>query len=117
MYVDGEDAEITLSREEELIGHEFGIVRTKLFRSRRIFRQMGCFTYIGVNEDLESYQSRHSEKGIVLKKYDISSGNWRSILRELRYMGITSGNLFDDLDGVARDVTLGVLTQRVARRR
>lgn len=89
----------------------FHVVRTKLFQSKRLSRQLGCFTFLGLDKDLESYHKNQST-GAKLKFYDVAGENWLGLLRELRLMGISAGTLFDSLDGVARDIILEGLASR-----
>jgi len=97
--------------EEDLLVRPFHVVRTKLFQSKRLSRQLGCFTYLGLDKDLEYYY-KNENKGARVKFYDVSGENWLWLLRELHLMGISSGTLFDSLDGLARDIILEGLASR-----
>ena len=81
---------------------DFALVRSKIFYSRRVHRQAGCFSYLGFPGDL--YEQRRNYD-VDIKWYDIS-GDPYSILRELNLMGIGAANLFDDADGVAKEILL-----------
>jgi hypothetical protein len=88
-----------------LTGEEFllFIDAGRLF-SRRLSRQLGCFTYqnfLGSLTDWPKSGQASSFEGNVLK-YDID-GPRREIVRDLWLMGLTGSRLFDDLDYVARD--------------
>ena len=75
------------------------------FFSRRLSRQMGCFTYQNFLGSLTDWprgaQAADFEPNVY--KYEVD-GIRREIVRDLWLMGLTGGRLFDDLDYVARDV-------------
>lgn len=85
---------------------QFSLIETKLYNSRRLLRQMGCFTYLDSSNCLYEF-SKKNYSNIRIKKYLINAEESRiNILNELRMMGITAANIFDDIDGVAFDVML-----------
>jgi hypothetical protein len=92
----------------------FRLLRPRLFESRRLVRQFGCFSFFGLPQTLESYAKSGASPQLRLKRYDISGDDWVGILRELRFMGISAGNLYDALDGVAHDVLLQALAEHAA---
>jgi FRG domain len=79
----------------------FLFIDTRNFVSRRISRQRGCFTFHGFRECLTVWSVNRGPSQI--KKYVIRDSR-DNIVRELRLMGLSGGDLFDDLDYVARDV-------------
>jgi len=83
-------------------------IDTSAFFSRRIARQMGCFTYQTFPGCLREWLSTRSEISVPFRIYSVSGSRWQ-ILRELELMGIVGGNLFDDMDHLARDVIMSEL--------
>lgn len=92
---------------------DFYIVSTKFFDSKRLRRQRGYFSYLRKDMALEEYLEKN-KPDIKLVSYDICGDSWLSIMRELRLMGISHNNLFDNLDGIATDVSLDFLHNRRA---
>jgi len=79
---------------------KFKYIETQVFYSRRIARQLGCFTFLNFQEDLDKIFNKHN---LDLKWYDIN-GNRLEILKELRIMGITGGTMFDSIDNISNDI-------------
>ncbi len=97
------DAELSAADEDTLLtghGDAFRFLDTNSFFSRRITRQSGCFTYQNFPECLSKQIERPNE---TIRKYEVTD-NRTEIIQELELMGITGGNLFDELDYVAKDV-------------
>jgi hypothetical protein len=80
----------------------FCVIQTKLFESKRLVRQFGCFTYYSRPGALNDYLSESGNCEVVGRI--IGGEHWEQILHELRLMGISAGNLFDGLDGIATDI-------------
>lgn len=80
----------------------FGVVRTRLFQSKRVMRQMGLFTLFTEAGDLGSFLRRR--ESVPLIEFEIDLRSAERDLRELALMGVTASTLFDSLDGVAVDV-------------
>ncbi len=93
---------------DSLIDSKFGIVKMNMFTTKRLRRQNGCFTFIRFNNDLSK---DHTKLNVDLRKFDIVADHL-SLLAELQFMGISSGNLFDDLNGVASDIKLNSILQK-----
>ncbi len=89
----------------------FALVKSKIFYSKRVYRQAGCFSYLGFPGDLYEQRGKYD---IDIKWYDIS-GDPYSILQELNLMGIGAANLFDDADGVATEVMLKTVASEQSR--
>lgn len=85
--------------------NEFLILTTQLFNTKRIFRQQGYFTYHNFSEGLNN-KSQYKKS---LKSYVIHADPIK-ILKELKLMGITGVNIFDDLDYLASDIVIEHLT-------
>ncbi len=92
---------------------DFYIISTKFFDSKRLRRQRGYFSYIRNNIPLEEYL-RINKLGIKLFCYDIKGESWLTIMKELKLMGISYNNLFDNLDGIATDISLDFLHDQLA---
>lgn len=54
--------------------------------------------------------------GVKMFYYDINGASWLLIMKELSLMGISHNNLFDNLDGIAADVSLDFLHDRMAKK-
>lgn len=87
---------------------DFCIIDTQIFDSRRLQRQRGYFSYLNSDMPLEQYLE-NAKFDLRLFHYDIEGDFWLSIMRELQFMGISHNSLYDNLDGIATDVTLGAL--------
>lgn len=96
--------------------NDFYIVNTKFFDSKRLMRQRGYFSFLNNDTPLEEYL-KNNKLGIKLVYYDIDGASWLSIMKELRLMGISHNILFDNLDGIAADVTLDFLHNRMTKKR
>jgi FRG domain len=99
------DSDLSSTEEAELLagrGDRFRFMDTRSFFSRRIARQSGCFTYQNFGDSLLDWKAQF-KMTFATRKYEVSD-NRSEIIRELGLMGITGGNLFDDLDYVATDV-------------
>ncbi len=94
---------------------DFYVINTKFVVSKRLRRQRGYFSYLKNEMPLEEYLAKE-ESGVKLFYYDINGGSWLSIMRELSLMGISHNNLFDNLDGIATDVTLDFLHERIGKK-
>lgn len=93
-------------RDNLLTSEEFLLfVNADRFLSRRLSRQLGCFTYQNFLGGLTEWsRGAHSaDFKVNVYKYEID-GPRKEIVRDLQLMGLTGGRLFDDLDYVARDV-------------
>lgn|ERR1022692_2011174 len=93
-------------RDSMLTSEEFLLfINGDRFFSRRLSRQLGCFTYQNFLGSLMDWpRGAHSaDFEVNVYKYEID-GPRREIVRDLQLMGLTGGRLFDDLDYVARDV-------------
>jgi hypothetical protein len=93
-------------RHDALTNEEFLLfINTDRFFSRRLSRQLGCFTYQNFLGDLTGWSAAKQDAGFKVNvyKYQID-GLRKDLVRDLRLMGLTGGRLFDDLDFVARDV-------------
>ncbi|OFX60857.1 MAG: hypothetical protein A2046_14630 [Bacteroidetes bacterium GWA2_30_7] len=86
----------------------FRLIQSQVFNSRRISRQQGCFTFQNFKKGLEDFEEYKSN----LKQYDIC-GDRISILKELKMMGITSGNMFDSIDSIAKDIIVDDLLRKI----
>lgn len=84
---------------------EFGIIDTNLFITKRIKKQQGCFTFQGFDGDLFNKPIKNK---LDLRYFDIIADKFL-LLSELKLMGITSENLFDDLESVAEDIKLSII--------
>lgn len=94
--------------DEAAMTDDFYIVNTKFFDSKRLRRQRGYFSYLNNDTPLEHYLKKH-RPGMKLVCYDINGASWLSIMKELSLMGITYNSMFDNLDGIATDVSLDFL--------
>lgn len=75
------------------------------FFSRRLSRQLGCFTYQNFLGSLTDWSGDAQSSNFELNVYEYEvDGSRKEIVRDLQLMGLTGGRLFDDLDYVARDV-------------
>jgi hypothetical protein len=104
---------LSQAEQEDLLagrGEHFQFVDTESFFSRRIARQSGCFTYQNFSGCLQEWK-RAQPIDVDVKKYEVS-GSRSQIIRELELMSITGGNLFDDLDYIAKDVIQAELVTR-----
>ena len=81
----------------------FRFIDTNNFFSRRILRQVGCFTFQSFPGCLRDWCKLHPQIPVEFRQYEITGSRSR-ILRELSLMGITCGTLFDDLDHLAKDI-------------
>lgn len=99
------------AKEEEMTD-DFYIVNTKFFDSKRLRRQRGYFSYLDNDMPLEKYLEEH-RPDMKLVYYDINGASWLSVMKELRLMGITYNSLFDNLDGIATDVSLDFLHRKL----
>jgi hypothetical protein len=89
-----------LSSEEFLL-----FVNTDRFFSRRLSRQLGCFTYQNFLGGLTEWPGDGQPAGPKANVYRYQvDGLRKDLVRDLWLMGLTGGRLFDDLDYVARDV-------------
>jgi len=103
------DADYYLQKAEYAeMKNDFYIISTKFFDSKRLKRQRGYFSYLRNDIPLEKYL-QENKIGIKLFFYDINGESWMTIMKELKLMGISHNNLFDNLDGVATDVSLDFL--------
>lgn len=94
------------SRHGMLTADEFLLfVNTDRFFSRRLSRQLGCFTYQNFLGNLTDWPGgeRPGASAVNVYKYELD-GQRKDLVRDLWLMGLTGGRLFDDLDYVARDV-------------
>jgi hypothetical protein len=94
------------SHDSMLTDEEFLLfVNTDRFFSRRLSRQLGCFTYQNFLGDLTAWpgDARPVGSKVNVYKYQID-GLRKDLVRDLWLMGLTGGRLFDDLDYIARDV-------------
>lgn len=94
--------------------NDFNIVNTKFFDSKRLIHQRGYFSYLSDDIPLEKYLKKN-KFGIKLVFYDIDGAFWLPIMKALRLMGISHNILFDNLDGIAADVTLDFLHNRMTK--
>ena len=79
---------------------------TKVFNTRRLVHQQGCFTYLPFEDDLGSFLTEEKSEAYRLNKYTVNvEGVEYRILKDLSLMGITQGFLFNDLDYIANDIT------------
>jgi hypothetical protein len=80
-------------------------INTDRFFSRRLSRQLGCFTYQNFLGNLTDWRNdvQRASSGVNVYQYEVD-GLRRDLIRDLWLMGLTGGRLFDDLDYVARDV-------------
>lgn len=91
--------------------NDFYIISTRFFDSKRLKRQRGYFSYLNNDKPLDTYLENNNY-GIKLTYYDINGTSWLSIIKELSLMGISHNSLYDNLDGVATDVSLDFLYKR-----
>ncbi len=68
----------------------------------RMTVQRSCFTVHGKRKDSLSALVRDKD---ILKCYSIDAGCAKTMLDDLRILGITRATLFPDLDGLAMDIT------------
>ena len=87
---------------------KFAFSHTSNFHSKRISRQLGCFTLLNFDGCLDEDEHVKKSYGIQIKSYTVQ-GDWLEIIRELKLMGISGGNMFDDFDHIARDVVFDSL--------
>jgi hypothetical protein len=98
---DKEDARHGMLTNEEFLL----FINTDRFFSRRLSRQLGCFTYQNFLGSLADWPGGDEPAGSGVNIYDYEiDGLRRDLVRDLWLMGLTGGRLFDDLDYVARDV-------------
>ncbi len=82
---------------KDLQEEEVKFIDTNRFFSRRIIHQQGCFTF-------QNFAGCLTEKTKgFFRAFEIDDDHDK-MRRELTLMGITAGNLFDDLGHIARDV-------------
>lgn len=86
----------------------FKIIKGNVLNTKRVGRQLGCFSYHGQAGDLSKYASVYD---IDLRSFDVVVNKFR-VLLELQLMGINSGILFDDLNGIANDAKLSFITNK-----
>ena len=91
--------------------NDFYIVNTSFFYSKRLKRQRGYFSYLNNDKPLDIFL-KDNRYGIKLTYYDINGTSWLSIIKELSLMGISHNSLYDNLDGIATDVSLDFLYNR-----
>lgn len=77
-------------------------IDTREFPWRRVAAQQGCFTLQSFGESLQVWKEERNPR-LNIKTYKIDDHR-ENVLRELELMGITGGNLFDDLDHIASDI-------------
>ncbi|GEM_PF-4138553 len=99
------EGELSRNEQEVMLSEDgcFRFIDTNNFFSRRILRQMGCFTFQNFPGCLYDWSKSHLHIPLKLRRYEIT-GNRSQILRELALMGITGGTLFDDLEHLAKDI-------------
>lgn len=96
-------------KEAQNLSEEFYIIKTRVVDTKRIWKQNGYFSYLNSNESLDDYlKTKNSD--VKIRHYDIYENEWVYVMKDLKFMGITHGNIFDSLDGVARDIALDFLT-------
>lgn len=83
---------------------QYSVIKTKLFQSKRLFRQLSCFTFLKMDKGFDEFLEDSDVDKSKLKRYNIAGENWPTILHELRLMGICAGTLFDTIDGIANDI-------------
>lgn len=70
----------------------------------RIIPQQGAFTFTNI-DDIESYVRQHENEEVrYLEAIDLPVSERDAVMRELSYMGITSGAMFPGLDGACEEL-------------
>ena len=95
------------SENTSLLEIRFGILKGNILNTKRVGRQLGCFSYHGSAGDLAQCAIEYN---LDLRFFDVVVDKFR-VLSELQLMGINSGILFDDLNGIANDTKLSILTK------
>lgn len=78
-------------------------LNTSLFCSKRIYLQQGCFTFQNFSGCLNEKKNTDNLSGIDIIYYDIDI-SLKQTINELKMMGLTSVNLFDDIDYISYDL-------------
>ena len=86
---------------------DFKIIHGNVLNTKRVSRQLGCFTYHDKSGDLFQYKTQYN---LDLRYFDIAVDKFH-VLSELKLMGINSGVLFNDLNGIAIDAKLNFITR------